>query len=315
MKVLTILLGVCFLSCAWCEPVVDDRESLVERGVSILKDFVMGTSTAHDTHALFGEVLNSHARMHDVGKIEGNSGESELMEQTNVHRNLATQKKANVVCETGFNMGHSALNWLLHSAPEARYYGFDAGEMFHKYPLENFKLINEVFQKVADATVDLEGSKFRVNPQPLSVQWGDSSNTLPSFVRSDGKEVKCDLIHVDGGHFGKVPYSDIRNLRALAKAESLLIIDDVNCIGWAAENRKSGCLEPEKSWQRAISAGIVREQACYRINPGRGFCFGMYLNRRRWRMEDLVVLETPTSKTLTRDNAKSPNFHKTLKSN
>eukprot|EP00959_Pyramimonas_sp_CCMP1952_P466156 9489511-Pyramimonas_sp.AAC.1 len=184
-------------------------------------------------------------------------------------------------------MGHSALNWLLHSAPNATYYGFDAGEMFHRYPLENSKLINGLYSKAGQTP-------------PLNMFWGDSTKTLSTFAsqkKADNPDFVCDLIHVDGGHFDDVPEADITNMCKLADpGNSLIIIDDVNCIGWAATNEKSGCRIPELAWREKRLAGTIEQKGCYRFQDGnRGFCYGVC-------KEPLEEFDVPKSSALTSVN-------------
>lgn len=176
-----------------------------------------------------GEVLRKHASYFDAGAAEGNSGE--IPEQTRIHGELAKQKQASVVCETGFNMGHSAINWILHSAPGARYIGFDAGKMFHVYPEQNAGLINDMFRSAHSASTTTEApGRIRTTSDRVKVYWGDSSKTLPDFVNKHHKRV-CDLVHVDGGHYKDIPESDLKYMQRIAKPNALLIIDDVNCVG------------------------------------------------------------------------------------
>ena len=69
--------------------------------------------------------------------------------------------------------------------------------MFHRYPGENLKLLNKIIGK------GVNGEK-RVH-----VTFGDSKRTLPEFVKLIRSKVLCELVHVDGGHFGDVPRADL----------------------------------------------------------------------------------------------------------
>ena len=75
--------------------------------------------------------LERNARKEEKGAhIEGRSGQ--IPDQIRRHQKLAVEQKAKTVCETGFNAGHSAASWLKNSNPDAIYYGFDAGRIFHR---------------------------------------------------------------------------------------------------------------------------------------------------------------------------------------
>ena len=104
----------------------------------------MGTTfAAVRAHARSWELAAVHLKLETNAKevekgfsrIEGRSGQ--IKDQIKRHRELALLRRAKTICETGFNAGHSAASWLKYSNPEAVYYGFDAGRMFHRYPEES----------------------------------------------------------------------------------------------------------------------------------------------------------------------------------
>jgi len=200
--------------------------------------------------------------------IEGRSGQ--IKSQISRHMQLARRRRARTICETGFNAGHSAATWLYNSALDrrgnllARYYGFDAGRMFHNYPEANAALLDEML-----------GGNKRIN-----VRFGNSLETLPRFVKSrEGTKFVCDLVHVDGGHFGKVPISDLAWMYLISDNNTRLVMDDLDCTA-------TWCREVDVAWDLAKKQGWVQEEACrhYAIDPSpkkgpfpRGFCWGRFV--------------------------------------
>ena len=124
--------------------------------------------------------LETNARKVEKGAhIEGRSGQ--ISDQIRRHQKLALERHAKTICETGFNAGHSAASWLKNSRASAIYYGFDAGRMFHRYPEENAKLLNELVGKDANGE------------NRVRVTFGDSTKKLPEFVKQNRNTVICDL--------------------------------------------------------------------------------------------------------------------------
>ncbi|CAL6338046.1 unnamed protein product [Bathycoccus prasinos] len=146
---------------------------------------------------------------------------------------------------TACNAGHSAASWLKHSRASAIYYGFDAGRMFHRYPEENAKLLNELVGKDANGE------------NRVRVTFGDSTKTLPKFVKQNTHTVICDLVHVDGGHFGDVPHADLWGMFQLSNRNTLLIMDDLHCTA-------TWCKKPIQEWEKAKKEGWVKESGCRR---------------------------------------------------
>ena len=215
--------------------------------------------------------LETNARKVEKGAhIEGRSGQ--ISDQIRRHQKLALERHAKTICETGFNAGHSAASWLKHSRASAIYYGFDAGRMFHRYPEENAKLLNELVGKDANGE------------NRVRVTFGDSTKTLPKFVKQNTHTVICDLVHVDGGHFGDVPHADLWGMFQLSNRNTLLIMDDLHCTA-------TWCKKPIQEWEKAKKEGWVKESGCrrYAFNPTRkkgrfprGFCWGKYIYDGRY---------------------------------
>jgi len=144
--------------------------------------------------------------------------------------------------------------------------------MFHRYPEENAKLLNELVGKDANGE------------NRVRVTFGDSTKTLPKFVRQNTHTVICDLVHVDGGHFGDVPHADLWGMFQLSNRNTLLIMDDLHCTA-------TWCKKPIQEWEKAKKEGWVKESGCrrYAFNPTRkkgrfprGFCWGKYIYDGRY---------------------------------
>lgn len=206
--------------------------------------------------------LESNAKKVEKGlQLEGRSGQ--IPKQIAKHRELVYQRQAKTICETGFNAGHSAASWLRNSHPHSQYFGFDAGRMFHKYPEENFRLLRTLVPNGAE----------RIN-----VHFGDSTKTLPTFIKEVRGSFACELVHVDGGHFGDVPHADLWGFFEISNRDTLLIMDDLDCTA-------TWCKKPNEVWKKAQVEGWVKELGCqhYAVNPTpkkgkfpRGFCWGRY---------------------------------------
>lgn len=153
------------------------------------------------------------------------------------------------ICEIGFNVGHSSVVWLENNR-DAVLYSFDfCGNV------------------CTDAVVAFMrrryGSRFVLT-------CGDSRETVPAFARAH-PEVRCDIMHVDGGHEGDVPLADLRNMRPLAHpAMHTLLMDDVACTA-------AYCEAPQRAWDAMTHAGLVVQRACVRgDNTWNGMCVGRY---------------------------------------
>ena len=109
---------------------------------------------------------------------------------------------ANNIMEIGFNAGHSSLLYLLAN-PNSRLTIFDICD--HKYTVPCFKYLQSIF------------------PNRLQLFIGDSTETVPEF-HSRYPDVKFDLIHIDGAHFGDIPNKDFFN--SFEMASDVIIWDD-----------------------------------------------------------------------------------------
>ncbi|KAI9018364.1 hypothetical protein DFJ74DRAFT_708559 [Hyaloraphidium curvatum] len=180
--------------------------------------------------------------------LEGHSGQ--VLEQTVYYATvLARERWIRRVCETGFNAGHSAVNFL-SSNPDVHLYAFDL--LGHNYSQAALEAVSALF------------------PGRLHVTGGDSSVTLPAFAAEHGGGL-CDFVSVDGGHWYEAAISDLRNFRKMAAPRNLVVIDDVAC-------GQNYCEGPKLAWEQAKREGLIRELECYSLESGnRGFCIGRYI--------------------------------------
>ncbi|KAJ3334981.1 hypothetical protein HDU93_006898 [Gonapodya sp. JEL0774] len=179
---------------------------------------------------------------------EGNS--LQVLQQTMYYASLAQSDWIDTICETGFNGGHSSVTWL-SSNQHAVLYSFDLPHPDYGPP--------------ARAHVK---SAF---PGRFQITDGDSTVTLPKY-RVEHPDLKCDLIHVDGGHSYDVALADLRNFQPLANPHRhVLLMDDLDCDAFY-------CVEPVKAWKTAVAEGWVKERACFNFHgKSRGWCVGEYV--------------------------------------
>ncbi|ELT94382.1 hypothetical protein CAPTEDRAFT_193008 [Capitella teleta] len=93
------------------------------------------------------------------------------------------------VCETGFNTGEGTVLWLT-ARPDVHVYSFDIGG--HPYAKPMAKHVQELF------------------PGRHNITWGDSTKTLPVFIKNN-PGILCDIIYVDGGHTYGISKTDFEN--------------------------------------------------------------------------------------------------------
>lgn len=155
------------------------------------------------------------------------------------------------VCETGFNMGASALMWL-HTLPAATLHTFDFCDR------KGGHVMNRYIQR-----------KF---PGQVNLHCGNTRNTLPALVEQIPRDA-CDIIHIDGGHEYADVVSDFNNLRVLANPDRhLLLIDDTNC-------EIHFCNGPNRVVQLAVERGLMTVGYRYHTKDGlKGFTAGVFVD-------------------------------------
>ena len=162
--------------------------------------------------------------------VEGNS--AKWPHKTYSYYALTYGKKIKTICETGFNIGHSAITWLA-SNPEAHLYSFD---LPHDYQYIGIDYINKLF------------------PKRLTVVNGDSTRTMLPYMCKFN--ITCDVSHVDGGHSYEVATSDLNILGSRTNIGGLLLIDDTLCkLGFCVDRSWEDYIKGKQSWLLPIISG------------------------------------------------------------
>jgi predicted O-methyltransferase YrrM len=143
---------------------------------------------------------------------------------------LASLPGIRVIGETGFNAGFSSCTFL-QAHPDSLVYSFDLAEFEYTGPAKQH--IDENF------------------PGRHTLIVGDSRRTIPEFHRRN-PQLKFDLIFIDGGHSYEIARADVRNMRALATRDTILVIDDIT--PW-----KPTGVGPTRVWLEALEEGSVSQ--------------------------------------------------------
>ncbi len=188
--------------------------------------------------------------------FEGNSSENpyqtrDLIELTN---NLIqfTNKPNLHVMEIGFNAGHSAETFLKNNT-QLSLVSFDLG--IHNYITASKNYIDHVY------------------PDRHTLILGDSRETVPRFI-SENKDVKFDVIFIDGGHEYEIAKADMENCFHLAHKDTVVILDDTMFTNdWIQE----WTIGPTQVWAEKIQTNQIVEFGHRDYCSGRGMAWGKYL--------------------------------------
>jgi hypothetical protein len=243
------------------------------------------------------ESLSNLAENVTAKRPEGHSGS--ILNQTREYYYLSKEINAQVICEVGFNAGHSASSFLFGS-PGARYVGFDLGHMpspvrpdsiehgKHNYTTACLSLLRAQF---ADDILPGNNTASPELSRKINLVVGDSTQTVPAFAKKHPK-FRCDLIHVDGGHFGNIPIWDMKNMAMLSREDGTtrVILDDAPCrIPIENKGITAGCLAPKDAWYTVRRSGAVNDIRCERYGNTRGFCVGKYTSQARAILKGINV--------------------------
>lgn len=167
---------------------------------------------------------------------------------------LAADPQNKVICEIGFNVGHTSLRWLTKS--QAHVYSFDLGDR-HDVQAAGAGYVQENF------------------PGRFNITWGDSGTTVPDFIQAN-PDIKCNVLFIDGGHEFHQASTDIANFAKLADpGHHVVMADDATCSSWY-------CWGPTLAWDSWVSSGSIKEILRYNhTNCGgqdRGWTVGQYVS-------------------------------------
>jgi hypothetical protein len=171
-----------------------------------------------------------------IEAFEGHSGRSAI--QTLALHYLASRPTVHTVCETGYNVGHSAFNYLTAN-PRLVVHSFDIGQ--YEWTLPSAQNLSQLF------------------PGRLFVHIGDSAVTVPKFL-SENPSLKCNLILIDGCHNYPCAKLDIENFASVAEFDNNVIIMD----DYPSPN------EHGPAWDEAINDGYVKEFVSCRLAQDSG---------------------------------------------
>ncbi|NGX39439.1 MAG: hypothetical protein KR126chlam1_00768 [Chlamydiae bacterium] len=117
---------------------------------------------------------------------------------------LSKHPEIRVIGEVGFNAGHSS-DLFLSARKNTEVYSFDI--MQHPYVRHGKKYIDLKY------------------PSRHTLTAGNSVFSIPNFFSQTERPI-FDLIFIDGGHTGQVPFHDILNMRYFAHKNTIVVVDD-----------------------------------------------------------------------------------------
>lgn len=175
-----------------------------------------------------------------------------------------------VVCEVGFNAGHSAMLFL-DALPNAILHEWDLGDM--DYTAKNAALFSRIYAR-----------RFHYHR-------GDSAKTVPAFITSHPNH-KCDVLFVDGckGLHGRL--YDVGLFAPLATPLTLLFGDEANtreCMSGEVDEHHPLCTmvhHTEWAWNRLVRSNALKWHNC------------SWPRRGQWNSKDLVCLWSYTRQAL-----------------
>ena len=140
------------------------------------------------------------------GHSQGNSAQVTQQVTQMRHMLLAMAPAPRVVCESGFNAGHSAVVWL--EATSAHLHTFDLGA--------------EPYSESSQAFI------HRLYPGRVTYHKGDSRLTMKAHAKAvrEGLASECDLAFIDGNHLRLGPLLDLQYTFLFSRDGALVIADD-----------------------------------------------------------------------------------------
>ena len=162
-------------------------------------------------------------------------------------------KKSNInVMEIGFNAGHSA-EIFLENNKDLILTSFDLGQ--HNYVRTAKEYIDNTY------------------PDRHNLILGDSGTTIPIYLENN-KDIKFDIIFVDGGHDYEIAKADMENCFHLAHKDTIVILDDtIFTKGW----EQSWTIGPTRTWREHLQQNKIVELSRKDYTHGRGMSWGKYI--------------------------------------
>ena len=209
------------------------------------KDFYP-TSYIEHRRNFEGQLKQTYSNRHVLGNSGGSVGQSRF------YYWLARRPWVKTICEIGFNAGHSTLQWLTGS-DDTVVYSFDIGEYDYTRPMAGY--LNKTF------------------PGRLHLTFGNSLETVPRFTATN-RNVKCDVVVVDGGHTREVGLGDLRNMQVLANMQRHVLVFDDLPSGYAKFLTALG-----EAWNQMRADGHIVERYACTEQPTKlkGFTVGYYV--------------------------------------
>jgi predicted O-methyltransferase YrrM len=197
--------------------------------------------------------LDEFLSARNTAAAEGHVGNTQVQRQreflTSLVRGL--RDKA-ALLEIGFNAGHSSVLFLAENTT-LHVHSFDMNR--HGCVASGKEYIEANF------------------PGRHRLVQGDSRLTVPQFFKVSPHRM-FDVIFIDGGHDFDNALSDLRNCRNLARAETILLVDDtIENPEW----RTDWSIGPTKAWKKMVADSLVDEIGHYDFAPGRGMSVGRYI--------------------------------------
>lgn len=196
--------------------------------------------------------ITEHLNNNGFTCIEGHT--QQVSEQVNDLVNIVNSfgKKDLKIMEIGFNGGHSS-ELFLNCNNDLSVVSFDLGE--HTYlPLAKQYIDNKY-------------------PNRHKLITGDSRISVPKFIY-ENRDVKFDIIFVDGGHEYIVAKEDMLNCFYLSHKDTVVILDDTVFIDpWRLDYNKG----PTSVWYDFLYYRRIKELGRKDYFYGRGMAWGNYI--------------------------------------
>ena len=193
--------------------------------------------------------ITSFLNKRGFNSFEGYS--QECPEQVKDLVKLSNKPNINVM-EIGFNAGHSAEVFLQNNMC-LTLTSFDLG--VHNYVMTAKEYIEATY------------------PNRHNLILGDSTTTIPIYSKNN-KDIKFDVIFIDGGHAYEIAKADMENCFHLAHKDTIVILDDtIFTRGW----EQGWTIGPTRSWTEHLQQNKIVELNRKEYYKGKGMSWGKYI--------------------------------------